>query len=811
MGLIRARWFDTLAQDVRYSLRTLRRDAGLTTFAILIVGLGVGASSTVFNVFNALLLRPLPFAEPDRLAWIANNLGAGLSERTTQVDYLLDLRAQTKSFSDIAAYFAFYGVGDSKLTGSGQPERLTGVPVSENFFPLLGVQPVLGRLFTAEECKFNGPRAVLLSYRFWQRRFGADPQITGRPLTLDGQPVTVAGVMPESFDFAGVFTPGKRVDLFLPLPLTPEINRQGNTIFLIGRLKPGVTIEAARSEVDVVSRHIRQQKPQRNDFVPKLIALREYVSGSFRPALFVLSCAVAVLMLVVCANLSNLLLARSTTRQKEMAIRAALGAGKRRLIGQMLTESVLLSTGGALLGIVLAFTGTVLLSRLDTVGIPLLQHARIDGAALGFALLTAILTGVLFGLTPALRTAAISISGTLKESGRGTSEGRTHGWVRGALVISEIALACVLLVGAGLLIRSFLRVLDVDLGFRPESAIALRIDPGTGYNTQERRNTYFNEALRRVSSIPGVSAAGLTDALPLGRNRTWGVSAKGKLYGRGEQPSAYVRVVSDGYFSAMGIPLRAGRDFTPADDPSAPRAIIVNETLARRLWPGENPLGRIMRADRERQVIGVVGDVRHLALEQDAGPEMYLPIRQSGDYSSVDIVARASQEPASLAGAIRAALQPLDPDLPANEFRTLQELVDRSVSPRRFVVVVLAGFAGFALILASLGIYAVISYSVNRRRAEIGIRMALGASAADLQVRILVQTLRLAAVGMLLGTVISWTGARMLRGLLYGVTSSDPLTFAAMLGTLALVAALAGYLPARRASRMNPVEALRAE
>jgi predicted permease len=806
-------WLDTTSRDLQYALRTLRRDLGFATFAILIVGLGIGACCTIFSVVNTLLIRPLPFRDPASLVWIANHGDdgkSGLSIATVQVNHFLDLRAHNQSFSDMAAYFAFYGVGDSKLTGQGEPERLTGVPVSENFFPLLGVQPQLGRLFNTEECKWNGPKAVLLSNGLWKRRFASDPSVVGRPLALDDAPVTVVGVLPASFDFAAVFAPGSRIDLYFPFPLSEETNRWGNTLAIVGRLRPGSTVQSAQAEAAVLGEHIERQHPERNDFVPRLTLLSAHVSGRLRPALMVLACAVGVVMLIVCANLSNLLLARSATRQKEIAIRTALGAGKGRLIRQMLTESLVLSLLGAALGLLLAFTGTPLLAHLDAVSIPLLANVHLDASALGFTLLVALLTGIVFGLFPAFQVPGLALQDVLKDSTRGSSQGRGHAWIRSTLVVSEIALACVLLVGAGLLIHSFLRVLDVDLGFRPERAAALRIDPNSSYSTQAQRNAYFNEALHRVLDVPGIEAAGLSDALPLGRNRSWGIAAKGRVYTRANYPEGFVRIVSGGYFQAMGIPLRAGRDFTERDSSDAAKVIIINETLARELWPGQNPIGQIIHADRpERTVVGVVGDVRHLALEQESGAEFYLPILQTEDYSSVDLVVRTALSTPQLAPRIREALKSLAPDLPTTNLRTLQQLVDRAASPRRFVVLLLGGFAFFALILASLGIYAVISYSVNQRTQEIGIRMALGASARALQAAILFQTLTLAAIGMLLGVASSWALARTLNGLLFGVTSTDPATFAAMLLLLTAVAALAGYLPARRASRTDPMSALR--
>jgi predicted permease len=515
-------------------------------------------------------------------------------------------------------------------------------------------------------------------------------------------------------------------------------------------------------------------------------------------------------MLIVCANLSNLLLARTAARQKEIAIRTALGAGRRRLIQQMLTEGIALSCCGAALGVILAAAGTHILSHLDAVKIPLLASVRTDTNALAFALLASVLTGVIFGLAPALHVGAGALHDALKDTNRGSTAGRGRNLVRNSLVVSEIAFACVLLVGAGLLIRSFLRVLDVNLGFRPERAAAIRVDPTVHYTTGAEIVAYFDDVLRRARAVHGVAAAGLTDSLPLGRNRSWGAPAKGQVYAKGHFPDAFVRVVSDGYLAAMGIPLRSGRDLDPRDRLKSDPVILINETMARTLFPGENALGKTILACGERHVVGVVGDVRHLALEQGAGMEMYLPIRQCGDFSSVDLVVRTTLPPAEIASAVRAALRPIAPNLPAKDFRILQELVDRAVSPRRVVVLLLGGFALFALILASLGIYGVVSYSVNQRTQEIGIRMALGASAANLQAGIVGQTLALAAIGMLLGAAASWALARTLGGLLYGVTSRDPLTFFGVLFVLTAVAAIAGYLPARRASHIDPSIALRA-
>jgi predicted permease len=815
-------FLETLAKDLRYTGRMLRRDSGFAIFAILIVGLGIGASCTIFSVINTLLLRPLPFREPARLVWIASNPDVdakNLSGQTTQVGHMLDLRQRSKSFSEVAGYMAFYGIGDNLLLGQGEPERLTNVPVSQNFFSMLGVQPLIGRNFTEDESRaFHDPKAggppsaVILSYSLWNRRFNADPQIIGRTINLDGQLNLIVGVLPASFDFGNIFAPGTKVDLYSPFPLNDQTNRWGNTMAMVGRLNPGVTLGQAQAESSVIGDRLTKEHPNdRNNFTPSLTWLSDHVSGHVRPALLLLGCAVGVVMLIVCANLSNLLLARGASRQKEIAIRSALGATKARLVRQMLTESVVLSCCGAVLGLILALLGTRALSHLNGFAIPLLESVHVDGRALAFTILFAVATGLFFGVVPAMQVSGRSLHGSLQDASRGSSQGRGHAWVRNTLVVSEIALACVLVVGAGLLVRSLEHVMDVNLGFHPEHAIALRIDPNSSYDNQDKRNVYFDEALRRTLEIPGVQGAGLSDALPLGRNRTWGAAAKGKVYTPKTYPLAYIRIISDGYFKAMGIPMIEGRDFTAEDRGAKTQPVaIINESMAKSVFPGEDPVGKEL-VQHDATIVGVVGDVRHLTLEEGSGNELYLPIRQGDDYSSVDLVVRSTMTNAELAPRLREALQPIAPEVPMSNMRPLAILVDKAVSPRRFVVTLLAGFAGFALILASLGIYAVISYSVSQRTQEIGIRMALGASAGGVQKSVLLQTLQLAAIGMVIGVASSLVFAGAVRSLLFGVEATDPMTFAAMLAILTIVAGMAGYFPARRASRIDPIIALRSE
>jgi predicted permease len=801
---------EDIIQDLRYSSRTLRRDAAFCAVAVLILGLGIGANTTIFSVVNAVLIRSLPFRDPGRLVWIANTGTSGLSGATTRIANFEDWKKSNKSFEDLAAYFAFFGEGDKVLTSQGEPERLGSVDVSENFFGLLGVQPQLGRLFTSEECKWNGPRAVLLSHGLWRRRFGSDPKIVGQIINLNDNPVSVVGVMPPSFDFASIFTPNSKIDMYTPFPIAPETDRWGNTLAVVGRLKPGVSVQSAQAEFEVINQQLHNAHPERGTrWGARLTGLQDYISGRLRRALIVLACAVAAVMLIVCSNLSNLLLARAASRQKEIALRAALGAGRLRLIRQMLTESLVMSCCGAVLGVLLAYAATRSFASFPNLSIPLLYYVQIDGTTLAFTLLITLITGLVFGLAPALQISGFDLHEALKDTSRGSSQGRQHGWIRSSLVVTEVALACVLLVGAGLLIRSFLRVLDVDLGFQPEHAAALRVDPGPGLS-RTQQNAYFDEVIRRVEAIPGIESAGLTDALPLGRNRSWGLRAKGQTYAPGQAPVAFVRIVSEGYLRAMRIPLRAGRDFAARDSENNEGVIIINETLARTLWPGQDPIGqKILGVGRtEVTVVGVAGDVRHLALEREAGSEMYLPIRQGG-WSSVDLVVRTKLPPASLASSVRTVLRPINPSLPTGEFRTLDQLVDRAVSPRRFMVWLLGVFAFLALILSSLGIFGVISYSVNQRTQEIGIRMALGATPQNVQLGVIRQTMSMVSIGIAVGGAGAWALARLLGSLLYGIAPSDPITFLLMMAVLTTAALAAGYLPARRASTVDPMSALR--
>jgi predicted permease len=581
--------YDDFTQDLHYAIRTLRRDLRFAVFAIVIVGLGIGASVTVFSVANAMLIRPLPFTNPDRLVWMPNSEAGGLSGQTSQVNSVLRVMENNQSFDAISGYFAFSSAGDTKLLEKGQVVRLSGLPVMRNFFDVLGVKPLLGRGFTQEEATGKGPAAVMLSHSLWSVRYNADPQIVGKSLVLGGNPTTIVGVLPESFNFGAVFVPGTHIDLFTPFPMEERQNGWGNTLSLVGRLKAGVTPAAASAELKVIAARLLVENPRMNTFKPRAIALREHVSGTVRSALIVLTLAVGVVMLIVCANLSNLLLARATTRQKEMAVRVALGAGRARLVRQMLTESVVLSACGTVLGLLLAVAGTRVIASLDGINLPMLSEVRIDLAAVGIATLLALVAGIAFGLVPALQIPSGAVHGALKESTRNATGGSRGKVARSSLVISEIALACVLLVGAGLLTRSFFKVLDIDMGFKAQQVASIRVDPtSTQTGTAEAFTAYVDEVLRVVRETPGVVAAGLSDGLPLTGNRSWGVAARESGYADEKSwKESFVHVVSDGYFAAMQTPIKRGRDFTPQDVFGKDRVVVINESLAKALWPGQ--------------------------------------------------------------------------------------------------------------------------------------------------------------------------------------------------------------------------------
>ena len=803
---------DVLLQDLRYTFRTLRRDRVFTCIAVLILALGIGANIAVFSVVNTILLRSLPFDSPDSLVWIsASKEGAGgLSSATYSVDAYDQLRAQNHSFQDVTGYFAFSSDNNFRLTGRGEPLPISGISVAGNFFQTLGVEPLLGRLFTEEECLKGGRPAVLLSQSFWRQQFAADPAIVGKAVSLNGQPVTIVGVLPSTFDFGSVFSPGLKVDLIVP-QVTDDIRDYGNTLALIGRLKPGVTVEQAQSEADLlVPRFFFSLKHPEygKGYTGTLATLKDHVSGKLHRSLVVLWCAVGLILLIVCVNLSNLLLARAATRRKEFALRSALGAGRGRLIRQLLTESFVLSSAGAMFGLALAYALTYYIAHQGSIALPLLSSVSVDRTALVWTLFITVAASVLFGLIPGLKMSGDNLQEALKDTGQGMSEGRKHERLRAALVISEVALACVLLTGAGLLLRSFLHVLEVDLGFQPSRAAALQVDYDDG-NNREKRSAILQEMVSRIESISGVEAAGITDNLPLDRNRGWGLRAKGKEYRPGETQGALVYIVTPGYLRAMGMHLREGRDFGWNDHPKSEPVVILNETAARQLWPGQDPIGRtVLINNGDARVIGVISDVHENSVEGEAGWQMYLSASQFGPMGA-ELVVRTKLPPDVLASTVMSTLRQMNPNQPATVFRPIQQFVDHAVSPRRFFVMLVGAFAGFGLVLASLGIYGVISYSVTRQTQEIGIRMALGATATRVQCDVIVRTLRLAFFGIILGTIASFGVALWIASLLYGTTATDPATFAGMILLLGAVAFLAGYFPARRASQINPMIALR--
>jgi predicted permease len=807
---------DILMQDLRYTLRTLRRDRGFTLVAILILALGIGANIAVFSVVDTLMLRPLPFRDPARLLWIGPEIFNGdWSSATYSIDAYKELVERNKSYEDVAGYYAFSSSDNFKLTGHGDPKPFTGIGITPNFFQVLGVAPAMGRLFHRDESLPGAGQVILLSYPLWQRQFHADPAIIGQPVDFNGRSFTVVGVLPRSFDFGAVFAPGTKTDLFVPIDFQGT-RLDGNTITLIGRLKPGVTVPQARAEAKLLFPKLdfRTDHPEYSEgYTAYPTPLKEYVSGKLHRSLVVLWSAVALILLIVCVNLSNLLLARAAARSKEFALRGALGASRARIIRQLLTESLLLSGVGSLFGLALAFAITLWLHHQSSIALPLLNDVRVDATALLWTVLVAVATAVLFGLTPGFRMSSSQLQESLKDTaGHGASDGRRHERLRSALVISEVALACVLLVGAGLLLRSFLRVLDVDLGFRPAAAATIKIDYDDGGNAS-KRSAILQNVLTRISALPGVEHAGISDNLPFERNRSWGTPhLKGVDDKHVQQNSALVYIVTPGYLAAMGVAVK-GRDFSWDDKPLAdPKkdvgVIIINESAARQMYPHGDAIGHVIEANGDSRIIGTIPDVHQTSVEGQPDWQVYYPMAQQGP-EGAELVIRSKVPPAQLASTIMHTLREINPAQAAVPLRPIQSLVDHAVSPRRFFVLLVGTFAALGLLLAALGIYGVISYSVTRQTLEIGIRMALGATAARVQFGVIWRTMRLALIGIAVGAVVSLAVASLISAMLFNTAPTDPATFAAMVGLLIVVAVLAGYIPARRASRVNPMVALR--
>jgi len=813
-----------LLQDFRYGIRVLRRSPGFTTVAVLTLALGIGATSAIFSVIDAVLLRPLPYNQPDRLVMVWGKLaGIGLprDQNAVSAPEFIDFQAMNQVFERIAAC-----TGSSfNLTVEGGPERVQGASVSASLFPLLRVQPVLGRTFRPEEDQPGRDNVVLLSHGLWQRRFGSDPNLIGKTLTLSDRICSVIGILPRDFEFPD------QAEIWKPIAFDPEAlseNRRGeHYLGVVARLKPGVTLAQAQANMDVIARRLQEknpaQYPPRSGWGVRLTPLLEEMVEDTRPALLMLLGAVALLLVIACANVANLLLARASARQREIAIRAALGAGRGRLIRQLLTESCLLGLLGGALGLLLALWGGDLLVKLGPENLPRLRDVAIDGRTLGFTLLISLGANLLFGLAPAWQASGGQRSAQLKEGSREVTASPRGARLRGLVVVSQISLSLVLLVGAGLLIKSFVRVLQVDPGFNPNHVLSMRINlPELKYPEPRQAHAFFRQLLQRVETLPGVEYAGAVSHLPLGSRGSSGTfTVEGLVTDPAKSgPEADRRPSSADYFRAMGTPLLRGRFFDSRDEADdAPKVVIVDETLAQTFWPGQDPIGKRVKLAGPRSsrpwmsVVGVVRHVKYQGLDAQSRFQMYWPYPQQLPQRTMSLVIRARPgvDPRSLTRAAQNEVLALDKEQPVFAIRTMEEVVSRSVAQRRLSMLLLVIFAALAVTLATVGIYGVMSYSMAQRTHEIGIRMALGARAPDVLALVAKQTLTLVALGVAVGLAGALLFTRSLASLLFQVQPTDP---AILLGATLLLAAVAlgaGYIPARRAVKVDPMTALRCE
>jgi putative ABC transport system permease protein len=801
-----------MIKDILYGIRSLVRNPGFTAIAMITLSLGIGANTAIFSVVNAVLLRPLPFADPERIVWLWDTIPQ-LPTAPTSLPEFLDWKEQNRSFEHLAAFQSGNMFLDS---GNGTEDVPVGL-VTPEMFSLFHVNPIIGRTFTDEETLPGRFRVAVLSHSTWQNRFGSDPNVSGRTIQLNGRAYTIIGVMPAGFSFP------ERATLWRPLPIDPAaLDRGPHYLNVVGRLKADVTLSQAQADMSALAARLSQQHPEKTSgHGVKIVGLADVVVGDIGLALYVLLGAVGFVLLIACANLANLMLARIGGREREIAVRTALGASRRRIMRQLLTESLLLAVAGGVAGLLLAIWAVNWLVSLGPNTIPRVNEISVDPRVAGFTLLVSVLTGVLFGLAPALQATKSNLTDSLKESGR-TTAGVRQNRLRSALVVSEVALSLVLLVGAGLLIRSFAKLNQVDPGFNPEQVLTLGVTllPNK-YPEDQQVATFYSQILERLATVPGVISVAATQDLPFsGSDTTDNFIIEGRpAIAKEAEPLTGYRVVTPRYFQSMGIPLLAGRDFSETDTKQSPNVVVINDEFARRHFGLENPLGhRLKLQGQERDpllIVGVVGNSRNIGLDEQPTAVAYVPFLQdplSKNYTrSLTIVAQTKSDPGAIAGSLRAAVISMDQSLPVYALKPMTEYLRDSLSRRRFNMLLLSAFSGLALVLAAIGIYGVISYSVIQRTHEMGIRMALGAQRSDVLKLVLRQAMIVVLAGVVIGLLASWALTRLIKSLLFDVSVTDPLTFAGIAVVLVLVALLACLIPARRATKVDPLVALRYE